>query len=701
MVFQENTRRKALLFGSHSQLTGEGMEGIRQEVRIPDHSIPVQYLTREVLDTPLYKRVVQAGSIHAFLEICEQADRPEAVEEVRHALIVVRCMHDPSYAFAIAFKIKDKITGEMVPFNLNYAQRKLLAEFEELRREGRPIKLILLKARQWGGSTLTQLYMAWIQLFLKEGWNSLIVAQTKDTARRIKAMYSKVLQFFPDNVIADGPMKFSPSERSSADSIITDIHGKPLRRNVITVSSFENYESTRGSDIAMVHYSEVAYWITTPQKSAMSLIRAVTSGMAEGVPLTLEVMESTANGKSGFFHDEYQEAKHGRSSRKALFIPFFYIENDMMEFRDEEEERAFAEWLYQNKDSDVTTEKTAESGKYLWSLWEKGATLQHIKWYVERRKSFHSHAQMASEAPSDDMECFTFSGQMLLSPQLIADREEADKKMPVWRGDVDRRGDSMVMNEAEFGPMKIWEHPQYGYNFRYLVVVDVGGRKGESDYSVITVIDRINVTHPDMPLFNSCGDGNANEPGMKVVARWRGHLRYDLMAWKAVEIARYYDEALLVFESNTFDRKKAEASEFVETGDHILGILNTISNDYDNLYMRTSSDDEDVRERTVSKLGFQTNRKTKQQMVDLFVVDFEDGRFHDPDEEFYKELYIYEQRPDGSYGNIPGAHNHDDIVMTDMIACVVNKEMLPPEKAADNFHSQPYHPRRTFNESMF
>ena len=30
-----------------------------------------------------------------------------------------------------------------------------------------------------------QLYMAWIQLFLKEGWNSVIIAQTKDTARRM------------------------------------------------------------------------------------------------------------------------------------------------------------------------------------------------------------------------------------------------------------------------------------------------------------------------------------------------------------------------------------------------------------------------------------------------------------------------------------------------------------------------------------
>ena len=703
-IISENQVRRERIFGNHNQFTGEGMEGERTRVEIPDYDIPVQFLTKEVTDTQLYKAVADAGSVKALMESKSLNPEGETLEKFKTALHFLRCKHDPSFAFATAFKIKDKITGDMMPFKLNYAQRTLLKEFEEMRCLGKPIKLILLKARQWGGSTLTQLYMAWIQLFLKEGWNSLIVAQTKDTARRIKAMYSKVLWSFPQRWFNTDQLKFSPSERSAADYIITDLAGNPIRNNVITVSSFENYESTRGSDIAMVHYSEVAYWITTLQKSADMLIRAVSGGIAEGVPLTLEVMESTANGKSGYFYDEYQEAKRGESARKALFIPFFFIENDMIHFKDEKDERDFALWLLQNCDNAVTTAKTAESGAYLWGLWTKGATLEHIKWYVERRKSFHSHAQMASEAPSDDIECFTFSGKLMISPYVIAEMEKIWVKMPIWTGDIDHENQTFKLSEDENGPMKIWKKPDRGkYYDRYMVVVDVGGRDENSDYSVITVIDRLDMPDHEQPLWNNWRENNpeCDWEGLKVVARWRGHIRYDLMAWKAVAVAQYYDEALLVFESNTFDHKRSDATQYVDENDHTAGILNIIRDNYHNLYMRTTKEPDNIKGGFLTKIGFQTNRSTKSQMVDAFTILFEDSKFNDPDELLYKELAIYEKRPNGSYGNIPGAHNHDDIVMTDMIACVVNKQMQPPMPISNTPRHSSTHNYTSFNESHF
>ena len=55
----------------------------------------------------------------------------------------------------------------------------------------------------------------------------------------------------------------------------------------------------------------------------------------------MEISESTANGMAGYFYDEYQMAKEGTSSRKALFIPFFFIENDMIRFKDKKETRLF------------------------------------------------------------------------------------------------------------------------------------------------------------------------------------------------------------------------------------------------------------------------------------------------------------------------------------------------------------------------
>ena len=70
---------------------------------------------------------------------------------------LLRFRHDFAYWAATCVSIKDKCRGRRVRFVLNYAQRRLLAAFERQRLAGRPIRTILLKARQWGGSTLCYL----------------------------------------------------------------------------------------------------------------------------------------------------------------------------------------------------------------------------------------------------------------------------------------------------------------------------------------------------------------------------------------------------------------------------------------------------------------------------------------------------------------------------------------------------------------
>lgn len=668
-MLEENERRLKELSGTHDQFSGYGMELHDYRCEISDYPIKVQWLTREVYDNPLYKQVMEAGSIARFTERfnrehAAQMHVSELVEEeVVHELMFARLSRDPSFCFFVCFTIKYK-KGGTGPFVLNRAQRYLLAEMEKMRMSGLPVRIVLLKARQWGGSTLVQLYMAWIQLFVKEQWYSVIIAQTKDTAKRIKAMYKKVLDNFPGIVFNVNGLAFSPYEKSSSDSIITDKSGKVVRDNVVTTASYENFESTRGMDYAMAHFSEVAYWKTTPGKSAEEVITNINSNILEE-PYTIEVWESTARGMSGYFHDAYQTAKKDESSWKAVFVPFFLIEHDMKMFTTAMERREFAARLIEGKANDIVHDKAHECGRYLYELWMKGATLEHINWYILKREGFHDHAQMASEAPSDDVECFKFSGNRVFSIKVVEVLREKYVQPPVFEGEISGKGGTVHLTDIDDGMLRIWKHPDsLPIKHRYMVIVDVGGRSESADYSVITVMDRMATRFKTGKL--------------EVVARWRGHLRYDYMAYKAVKIARYYNNALLVFESNTFDRKKAESTEFVEQGDHIRGILNKIGDEYENLYMRPATDPEDIRQGIYTKIGFQTNVKTKQDMVDNFIVVFEDDHFIDPDERFYVEAAIYEQRPDGSYGNIEGRDNHDDILMTDMIGALVHEGLPKP-----------------------
>jgi hypothetical protein len=120
--------------------------------------------------------------------------------------------------------------------------------------------------------------------------------------------------------------------------------------------------------------------------------------------------------------------------------------------------------------------------------------------------------------------------------------------------------------------------------------------------------------------------------------------------------------------------------------------------EYDNLYMRATTDPEDRRQGIYKKIGFNTNRKTKQDMIDNFIVVFEDDKFIDPDERFYQEAFIYVQRDDGTYGNKEGKDNHDDIFMTDMIAALISNSM-PMPSVARGYGEEIYHGTR--NESYY
>lgn len=689
LIIKENEQRRKKLIGKHDQVTGKGMELHTCRCRIPDYPLPEQWLTPEVYNNDLYQQVMLAGSIAAYIIWFRDEFHQEVTQEqVTQQLMQTRLDRDPSFSFAIEYKIKHKLTGKMVPFMLNYAQRQMLVELEKMRIAGVPIRLIIVKARQWGGSTLAQLYISWIQLHVKEGWYAVVIAQTKDTAKRIRAMYEKAIENIPAFLYNAHSLTFAPYRQSVADSIVVNEKREQVRDNVLTVASYENFETTRGMDYAMGHFSELAYWRNTPTKSAKDVITNI-DGNISLMPDTVEIFESTANGQTGYFYDEYMLAKKGKSIRRALFVPFTWIENDMLAFRNAAERRRFVLNLLENRYEDAAPDETSEPGKFLYELWSlKGATLEHIKWYIEKRKSFHDHGSMAQEVPCDDIECFVYSGSNVFSPYVVSVLRDEHSRVPITYGSLYSKRGVLYLHEEipGEGRIKIWRKPdKQPTKNQYLVVVDLGGRSQKSDYSCITVIDRM------ATLFKG--------GRLEVVARWHGHLRYDAVAKLAVKIATYYKNALLVFESNTFDKKKAESQDYVEQGDHIRGVLDIIGETYPNLYSRPATSPEDLRAGVLTKIGFQTNRKTKQEMVDWFIPIFEDNMFIDPDEAFYDEAAIYEQKPDGNYGNKEGEDNHDDIIMTNMIGCLVEKDMDKPCYVKDVKDEGPA--MGTRNESAF
>ena len=215
--------------------------------------------------------------------------------------------------------------------------------------------------------------------------------------------------------------------------------------------------------------------------------------------------------------------------------------------------------------------------------------------------------------------------------------------------------------EDHQGCLWIWKKPEIWANEkvtnRYLVVVDIGGRSAKADYSVITVFDRFYMMDGDKP---------------SVVAQWYGHTDMDILAWKSAQVAAYYDNALLVIESNTLETKDKDR---VVDGVQAPFILDQIKDVYPNLYARKQSA-EAIAEGAPKHYGWHTNVSTKPMIISTLVKVIRKQMYVERDERCIDEYLFYERKKNTSFGAIVG--KHDDLLMTRAIGlhiCFYEMEM--------------------------
>ena len=649
-ILAENTRRLSVIKAPFNPYTGEGAVGEREKVEIPDFPIRTQYLPVQMLNVPLIKQILSAGSIKKFITDTLNVEyTDEEKQKVIEAFVRVRNKEDFCFWAATYVYIKNKGGGEDVLFRLTRPQRRFVARLEEKRRANKPIRLVLLKARQWGGSTTSQLYMAWLQLVHKVGLNSLIIAHQGMASDEIKDMFDRMIKSYPTSLLYEMGAQYDENEskfvgvgKSGA------IHRVPQRNCKIKLGTAERPDSCRGGDYNLVHCSEVGIWKKTDGKSPEDIVRSACSGILLE-PYTMIVYESTANGTGNFFQREYDAAKRGQSQFEALFVSWFDIDQYSMEIENVEE---FATNLWLNRNNENANSNREESGRYLWWLWEKGATLEAINWYIQERSKYNDHGQMASEYPSDDVEAFVHSGARVFDRykvELLRGACKAPKYIGDVYGDADTGEDclkNLRFSEDRQGLLWVWSLPEIDENVkvlnRYLAIVDIGGRSKKADWSVITVIDRMFMIEGGKPA---------------IVAQWYGHIDMDLLAWKSAQIAAFYDNALLVIESNTAETKDRERNV---DGDQSAYILNQIKGVYDNLYARKQSE-EDIKQKAPRKLGFHTNTRTKPMIISTLVKMVRESGYVERDERCLDEYLTYEKK--GSvYAAIAG--KHDDLLMT-------------------------------------
>lgn len=617
---KENQERHLRYFREYDPIIGDplGETTPRRKIRLDGRDY---YIPTSMFDDPFIQAIVETkGSLYRICKLLGLSHDEAHRKQILKLFYERRYDHDFEFYAAMNLKIQDKRIKQMVYFILNTGQRILIAEYERQRRAGLPIRVILVKARQWGGSTATQMYMLWLQTRHYMNWHSCIVAKIKQQSTNIRSMYSKALKNLP----AYHPrLGFTPWEG------LTSVKQIPERGCKIGIYSAENPDAIRSDDVSMVHMSEVGLWKATAERSPDDIAQSVYACVPDE-PGTFICLESTAKGVGGFFHDNYitaeQNLREGYEGLRPVFVAWWQIE------------------MYTKPIKDYAKFVTTMTAYNVWQ-WEQGATLEGINWYNNyKRSKKYNDFQMKSEFPTTADEAFQSSAAKFFTDDMLL-RLKSGVKPPVFVGDI--RGLSMKGTKAMQGieliedsslidNLKIWIRPndyidpqKERCTNRFLVIVDIGGTHYKSDYSVITVLDRF-------ALMNMGG-------AIERAALWRGHIDHDMLAWKAVQLAIMYNNALLVIESNTIDsRDKKKDDDYIGSGDHTYTVLNKIEESgYTNLYYRQAPP-ETAGSPPTSKIGWHMNHKTKWQAYDAYFENVRDYGYVEHSMEAYTEASYLE-----------------------------------------------------------
>jgi hypothetical protein len=691
-IISENLKRKAALNSPYNPVTGENCFGERVCLKLEDALIPIQYLPKAMMEMKVCRDLLQCGSLRKLFRMKKIKPDGDLLVDFWIDFCELRYRYDFEYFAVSCITIRDKISSQDIPFRLNRGQRKLLARLEQMRMDNVPIRVILLKARQWGGSTLIQLYMYWIQNIHKTNWNSVICAHVKDGSITIRAMYERAVK----NMIPIEGIKHTIRNYRGTQNI-KEI---PERGCTITVGTAVEPDSVRSQDAKMAHFSEMAFYPNTEANRTENLETSIV-GSIPAEPLTLIARESTANGVGDYFYEEWEKAKAGETAFEPVFVEWFLIDIYSKDFDGR---------YYQNNGKPkkgLVADFVATMDEYEINLFNnnKECTLENINWRRLKRSEMSSEAKMKQEYPTDDIEAFQDSGLPAFrsedverlrkdcrTPEAIgilasdcpasSAKMEPKRRKEILSGikfveDTDalehyNSSDPKTKARSERDKLKIWEFPdtEAKISNRYVVVFDPQkGISENADWGVIAVFDRYWMMYGGKP---------------EIVAEWRGRIDKDIAIWIAAQIAKYYNNALLAVESNTYDSEyKEDDSEF---------IFDTVACYYGNLYCRTPADK--IKEGIPAKYGFNTNRSTKPMIIGGYVAVIRENGYIERNKEALNEARVYEQKKNGSFGAKEG--KHDDILMTRMIGCHICYELPMPAAIKDG---NPCKPKKMINES--
>ena len=494
--------------------------------------------------------------------------------------------------------------GSIIPFKLNQPQQRLYDTIREQWRKGKPVRIIILKARQMGFSTLTEAIIFWLctTAFNVE---AMIVAHKDEATKNLFLMSKRFYDHLPDRI--------KPMQRASnAQELVFD---KPSRykgsgvglNSRIRCATAGGEGIGRSYTLRALHLSEFAFWPGEKLDTLIGLLQAVPD-----LPGTLIVIESTANGYDEF-KKQWDMAVEAQREGREGFIPVFFAWFEMDEYR-----REVPPGFQRTEEEDALSQTFGLDDEQL--AWRR--------WCVDNNcggdlNKFHQ------EYPATPDEAFIATGACVFDKEKIVLRREQVRKDTWERGMFRIQKDFMGKIESyqwvpdNKGPVRIRKQPEAAVP--YVIGGDTAGTG--SDFFAAQVLD------------NRTGDQVA------VVHHQFGERMF---AEQMYCLGKYYNDALIGIETNY--------STFPQLCLEDLG--------YRNFYVRQVYDT--YTGRLEESFGFQTTVKSRPIVIDGLkdVAKQALETIHDFDTLGEMLTFVYDEnwKPQAEEGE------HDDLVMSLAIA---------------------------------
>lgn len=407
-------------------------------------------------------------------------------------------------------KIKTK-SGTVVPFRLNDAQRKLYAVAKRQQDAGKPVRLIILKARQLGFSTLTE-GLIFHACATRKNVNALIVAHREDATANLFRM-SKL--FYDELPAPVKPMLRASNAQElvfeNPSKLRSEREARPGLRSRIRCATAGGRGIGRSDTLQCVHLSEYAFWPDGADGKASTL-----AGILQAVPSlpgTMVVIESTANGFEDF-KERWDAAVAGENDFEPVFFAWFENPDYSMPVV------PGTEWTPEERDLKAAYQLTDEQ-------------LQWRRWCIANNCG-GSLDMFRQEYPASPGEAFLHSGTGVFDNEQIVLRLER-LPGPAGRGEFT----DGEWTESETGAITLYELPEEGVP--YVLGGDTAGEG--SDYFTAIVID--NVTG-------------------RIAAKLRQKYSEPEYVRQICALGRFYNDALVAIETNfsTYPVMKLQEMEY-------------------------------------------------------------------------------------------------------------------------------------------